>query len=74
MNRLFGTSRAKGPAPNLTDSIANIDARGDSVEKKIQKLDVSFRHNIDIIIIRMCIGSFEKCMHAKKGLTIMNPE
>ena len=50
MNRLFGTSRAKGPAPNLTDSIANIDARGDSVEKKIQKLDVSFRHNIDIII------------------------
>ena len=41
MNRLFGTSRAKAPAPNLTDTIANIDSRGDSIEKKIQKLDVS---------------------------------
>ena len=41
MNRLFGTAKAKGPAPNLTDSIAALDGRGDSVEKKIQKLDVS---------------------------------
>jgi len=47
MNRLFGTSRAKGPAPNLTDSIANIDARGDSVEKKIQKLDVELKRYSD---------------------------
>ena len=41
MNRLFGTTKARGPAPNMTDSIANLDGRGDSVEKKIQKLDVS---------------------------------
>ena len=41
MNRLFGTSKAKGPAPNLADSIANLDSRGESIEKKIQKLDVS---------------------------------
>lgn len=56
MNRLFGNARPKGPAPNLTDSIANLDSRGDSVEKKIQKLDVSihifivssFNYNITI--------------------------
>ena len=41
MNRLFGNAKPRGPAPNLTDSIANLDNRGDSVEKKIQKLDVS---------------------------------
>ena len=47
MNRLFGTSKAKGPAPNLTDCISSVDSRGDSVEKKVQKLDVGL---LDLLI------------------------
>ena len=39
MNRMFGSSKPKAPPPNLNDCIANIDSRGDSVEKKIAKLD-----------------------------------
>lgn len=38
MNRLFGTKQKVAP-PNLNDCVANIDSRGESVEKKIAKLD-----------------------------------
>jgi len=39
MNRLFGKGKPKEPAPNLTDCIAGVDSRAESVEKKIQRLD-----------------------------------
>jgi charged multivesicular body protein 5 len=39
MNRLFGSSKPKAPPPNLNDCVASIDSRGESVEKKISKLD-----------------------------------
>jgi len=39
MNRLFGRSKPKGPAPNLNDCISNIDSRGESIDKKISRLD-----------------------------------
>lgn len=39
MNRLFGRSKAKEPPPNLTDAISTVDSRGESIEKKISKLD-----------------------------------
>ncbi|XP_031567592.1 charged multivesicular body protein 5-like [Actinia tenebrosa] len=39
MNRLFGRGKPKEPPPNLTDCISNVDSRGESIEKKISKLD-----------------------------------
>ncbi len=39
MNRVFGSRKPAAPPPNLNDCIANIDSRGESVEKKIGKLD-----------------------------------
>ncbi|KAM7448480.1 Charged multivesicular body protein 5 [Porites harrisoni] len=39
MNRLFGRGKPKEPPPNLTDTISNVDSRGESIEKKISKLD-----------------------------------
>ncbi|XP_023234657.1 charged multivesicular body protein 5-like [Centruroides sculpturatus] len=39
MNRLFGRGKPKEPPPNLTDCISNVDSRGESIEKKIAKLD-----------------------------------
>ncbi|KAF2357902.1 Snf7 family [Trinorchestia longiramus] len=39
MNRLFGKSKSTGPSPNLTDCIAGVDGRADSIEKKIARLD-----------------------------------
>lgn len=39
MNRVFGSRKPQGPPPNLNDCIASIDSRGESVEKKIAKLD-----------------------------------
>lgn len=39
MNRLFGRGKPKEPAPNLNDCIANIDSRGESIDKKIARLD-----------------------------------
>lgn len=39
MRRIFGTSAKKEPPPNLTDAIANIDSRGESIDKKIARLD-----------------------------------
>uniref|UniRef100_A0AAQ4P259 Charged multivesicular body protein 5 n=1 Tax=Gasterosteus aculeatus aculeatus TaxID=481459 RepID=A0AAQ4P259_GASAC len=40
MNRIFGRGKPKGPAPNLTDCIGNVDSRSESVDKKIARLDV----------------------------------
>jgi len=40
MNRLFGKSNKKEPPPNLSDCIANVDSRGESIDKKIGRLDV----------------------------------
>lgn len=39
MNRLFGRGKPKEPAPNLNDCINNIDSRGESMDKKISRLD-----------------------------------
>jgi len=39
MNRLFGSSKPKGPPPNLTDAIAGVDSRSESIDKKIAKLE-----------------------------------
>lgn len=39
MNRLFGKGKPKEPPPNLTDCIAGVDSRAESVEKKIARLD-----------------------------------
>ncbi|TKR87893.1 hypothetical protein L596_012223 [Steinernema carpocapsae] len=39
MRRIFGSGGKKEPPPNLADAIANIDARGESVDKKIARLD-----------------------------------
>uniref|UniRef100_A0A914D817 Charged multivesicular body protein 5 n=1 Tax=Acrobeloides nanus TaxID=290746 RepID=A0A914D817_9BILA len=39
MRRIFGSGAPKQPPPKLDDAIANIDARGESIEKKISKLD-----------------------------------
>eukprot|EP01136_Pigoraptor_vietnamica_P039079 Opistho-1_new@109255 len=43
MNRLFGSSKPKQPPPTLTDAIASTDARGESIEKKIAKLDAELK-------------------------------
>lgn len=39
MNRLFGKGKGKEPAPNLTDCIAGVDSRAESIDKKIARLD-----------------------------------
>ncbi|XP_019733253.1 charged multivesicular body protein 5-like [Hippocampus comes] len=39
MNRLFGRSKPRAPAPDLSECIGNVDARGESIEKKISMLD-----------------------------------
>jgi len=39
MDRLFGRGKPKAPAPNLNDCVSNLDSRGESVEKKIARLD-----------------------------------
>lgn len=39
MNRLFGSSKPKGPPPNLTDCIGGVDSRAESIDKKISRLD-----------------------------------
>ncbi|KAG8181740.1 hypothetical protein JTE90_028278 [Oedothorax gibbosus] len=39
MNRLFGRGKPKEPPPNLTDCIANVDSRAESIDKKISRLD-----------------------------------
>jgi len=39
MNRIFGSSASKKPAPNLQDAITSADTRMGSIEVKIKKLD-----------------------------------
>uniref|UniRef100_A0A3B3SHK6 Charged multivesicular body protein 5 n=1 Tax=Paramormyrops kingsleyae TaxID=1676925 RepID=A0A3B3SHK6_9TELE len=39
MNRIFGRGKPKGPPPNLTDCIGNVDSRAESIDKKIARLD-----------------------------------
>ncbi|KAI1720905.1 snf7 domain-containing protein [Ditylenchus destructor] len=39
MRRLFGSGQPKQPPPNLSDAIATVDARGETIEKKIGKMD-----------------------------------
>ena len=43
MNRLLGGAKKKAPPPNLTDAIGNVDSRGESVEKKIAKLELELK-------------------------------
>lgn len=43
MNRLLGGGKKKAPPPNLTDAIGNVDGRGESIEKKIAKLDLELK-------------------------------
>lgn len=43
MNRLLGGGKKKAPPPNLTDAIGNVDSRGESIEKKIAKLDLELK-------------------------------
>ena len=43
MNRLLGGGKKKAPPPNLTDAIGNVDSRGESVEKKIAKLELELK-------------------------------
>uniref|UniRef100_A0A6Q2XM94 Charged multivesicular body protein 5 n=1 Tax=Esox lucius TaxID=8010 RepID=A0A6Q2XM94_ESOLU len=39
MNRIFGRGKPKGPPPNLTDCIGNVDSRAESIDKKVARLD-----------------------------------
>merc|ERR1712167_238675 len=43
MNRLFGKAKEKTPDPTIAETIANTEARGESVDKKIRKLDTEIR-------------------------------
>ena len=43
MNRLLGGAKKKAPPPNLTDAIGNVDSRGESIEKKIAKLELELK-------------------------------
>ena len=43
MNRIIGGYRKKPPPPNLTECIQSTDSRGESVEKKIAKLDLELK-------------------------------
>ncbi|XP_003387851.1 PREDICTED: charged multivesicular body protein 5-like [Amphimedon queenslandica] len=43
MNRLIGGARKKEPPPNLTQVVAGVDSRSESVEKKIAKLDMELK-------------------------------
>ncbi|CAD7082887.1 unnamed protein product [Hermetia illucens] len=43
MNRLFGKSKPKTPGPSINDCIAGVDARANSIEEKIAKLDNELR-------------------------------
>uniref|UniRef100_A0A3P9PPP4 Charged multivesicular body protein 5 n=1 Tax=Poecilia reticulata TaxID=8081 RepID=A0A3P9PPP4_POERE len=39
MNRIFGRGKPKAPPPNLSECISTVDARSESIEKKIGRLD-----------------------------------
>lgn len=42
MNRFFGTGKPKEPPPNLSDAIANVDSRADSIDKKVRSMRLIF--------------------------------
>ena len=39
MDRLFGRGKPKAPAPDLNECVNNIESRGESIDKKIARLD-----------------------------------
>lgn len=39
MNRLFGRGKPTEPPPNITDCIAGVDSRAESIDKKVQRLE-----------------------------------
>lgn len=43
MNRLFGKGKPKEPPPSLSDCVANVDSRAESIDKKIARLDAELR-------------------------------
>lgn len=43
MNRLFGRAKPKGPPPNLTDCIQSVEGRGESIDKKIARLEAELK-------------------------------
>ncbi|XP_031627505.1 charged multivesicular body protein 5 [Contarinia nasturtii] len=43
MNRLFGRGKPKEPGPSIGECIANVDARANTIEEKINKLDAELR-------------------------------
>lgn len=45
--RFFGKSKPKAPAPTTADVIARAETRGDSVQKKIDKLDIDIKKEND---------------------------
>ncbi|XP_063229936.1 charged multivesicular body protein 5 [Bacillus rossius redtenbacheri] len=47
MNRLFGRGKPKEPPPPITDCIASVDSRADSIEKKIARLDAELKKHKD---------------------------
>lgn len=43
MNRLFGKNKEKVPPPNITDVVAGVDGRAETIEQKVAKLDVELK-------------------------------
>ncbi|KAI5728410.1 hypothetical protein M8J77_015798 [Diaphorina citri] len=43
MNRLFGKAKEKAPPPNITDVVAGVDGRAETIEQKVAKLDVELK-------------------------------
>ncbi|CAG0914086.1 unnamed protein product [Notodromas monacha] len=43
MRRMFGAAKPKAPPPALSDCIASVDSRAESIDKKIARLDAELR-------------------------------
>lgn len=43
MNRLFGRAKPKEPGPSISECIAGVDSRAESIEQKINKLETELR-------------------------------
>ncbi|KAL1453279.1 hypothetical protein WDU94_007434 [Cyamophila willieti] len=43
MNRLFGRNKETVPPPNITDVVAGVDTRAETIEQKVAKLDVELK-------------------------------
>ena len=89
MNRLFGRGTPKAPAPNLSDCVANVDSRAESVDKKIARLDAELRkykvYNPDTKAMPMTVnfpgpdeqdegGAGEECCEAESAASIETEE